>query len=57
MRDQPPTRCPCGQEIYRLTNLIRSRNDLCERCRIAAGLPAPQLPGTSGTYEDSSIQT
>jgi hypothetical protein len=39
-----PTHCACGQEIYPLTQLVRARDDLCERCRIKEGLPAPHFP-------------
>lgn len=38
------TYCGCGQEIYSLARLVRVRDDLCERCRIKLGLPAPRLP-------------
>lgn len=37
-------RCACGQEIYPLAQLVRGREDLCERCRIKLGFPAPRLP-------------
>lgn len=41
---QTPTHCACGQEIYPLTQLVRVRDDICERCRIKLGLPTPHLP-------------
>jgi hypothetical protein len=37
---QKPTHCARGQEMYPLTQLVRVRNDVCERCRIKLGLPA-----------------
>lgn len=39
-----PSRCACGQEIYHLAQLIRPRADLCDGCRLKAGLPRPGLP-------------
>lgn len=38
------THCGCGQEIYSLAQLVRARDDLCERCRIKLGHPAPRIP-------------
>lgn len=38
---EAPRYCACGQELYPLTQLIRLRDDLCERCRIKLGHPAP----------------
>lgn len=38
-----PRYCRCGQEIYRISDMIRARDDICEGCRIKLGLPAPRL--------------
>lgn len=39
-----PANCACGEPIYRLAQLVRARDDLCERCRMQLGLPEPWLP-------------
>jgi hypothetical protein len=41
---QEPKHCECGETIYPLIKLVRVHDDVCERCRIKLGLPAPLLP-------------